>query len=803
MLELPGAATLLAGRTFADLGADVIKVEPPGGDPARRLPPLVEAPSKDEPRGLFWTAYDRGKRHVAADLAAEAGRERVRRLAAGADVLLESLPPGELDRLGLGVDALRAANPGLVVTSLSPFGQDGPYAGRRGSDLVQLAMGGYLNMTGATDGPPLKPSAPLQSQLHASMQAVAATLIALRRRDQTGEGAHVDQAMRDVGLWMLTHTLPFWDLRRMNLKRMGASRDIGGVRRLRTVFDCRDGQVVWLASTGLLGGPALHALVAWMHAEGMAPQWLREIDWAAFDYLANGPDRVERLEDAFAAFFAMKTKAELLDWSLANRLMLAPLQTLSDVLDDPQLAARGSWRRQRIGRRAVRIPGPPVRLTGAVWEPRPLHGTHRRSTRTTWRRREPLSQPPSPSPQPPALPLTGLRVIDFSTTLAGPCATRHLADFGAEVIRIESIAHPETLRAGTPYAGGVAGVNRSGYFATYNAGKKSVALDMRRPEAREVVRRLVRRSDVLVEAFVPGVMKRWGLAWQEVSALNPRLIMASHCLQGQTGPRAAHRGYGQIASAMSGWYDLTGLACEPPVGPYSAYTDFVCWPFLLTAILVALDRREQTGRGQYIDHAQIETSLHFLAPLLLDLQVSGRRASRRGNHEDYAAPSNVYRCAGDDRWLAITVACDAEWSALCRALGHGATAKDRRFATQAARKANEAALDGLVAGWTREADAFALAERLQAAGVAAGAVLRAEDLFADPQIAHRRFFRRLTHAEVGEHAVIGQSFRIEGIEPGPFRPAPLLGEHSFEVCTEVLGMTADEVAELASKGVFE
>ena len=254
---------------------------------------------------------------------------------------------------------------------------------------------------------------------------------------------------------------------------------------------------------------------------------------------------------------------------------------------------------------------------------------------------------------------------------------------------------------------------------------------------------------------------------------------------------------------MSGWYDLTGLPGEDPVGPYSAYTDFVSWPFLLTAILVALEVREQTGRGQYIDHAQVESSVHFLAPLLLDLQVNGRLPTRRGNRDDYAAPNNAYACAGDDRWLAISVTSDDEWRAVCSVLGHADAATDARFATHAARKQNETQLDAEVATWVRDRDAFETAAALQASGVAAGPVLRAEDLFADPQLRHRRFFRRLTHAELSDHAVLTPSFRVEGLEPGPFAAAPLLGEHTMEVLTDVLGMSSEEIAELAALGLFE
>ncbi|HLZ68637.1 MAG TPA: CoA transferase [Dehalococcoidia bacterium] len=419
----------------------------------------------------------------------------------------------------------------------------------------------------------------------------------------------------------------------------------------------------------------------------------------------------------------------------------------------------------------------------------------------------------------PDLPLSGLRVIDFSTTVAGPSAARHLADFGAQVIKVESQAHPDTLRAATPFPERKAGVNRSAYFAAYNAGKLSLSLNMQKPEAREIVRRLIERSDVLIEAFVPGVMARWGLSYEQVSAWNPRIIMASHCLQGQTGPHAQHRGYGQIAGAMSGWYDLTGLEGGEPLGPYSAYTDFVSWPFLLSAILVALEVREETGRGQYIDHAQLESSIHFLAAPLLDLQLNGHELTRRGNREDYVCPNNVYPCAGpgdpssaaegrasqttNDRWIAITVDTDDAWLALCRELGHAGAGADPRFATRAGRKAYEAEIDALLAGWVADEEPFALAERLQAAGIAAGVVERAEDLFADPQLQQRGFFRRLPHAEIGEHAVLTQSFRVEGWDPGPHRAAPLLGEHTHDICREVLELGEDEIARFAAAGVFE
>ncbi len=376
VIELEGAETALCGRSFADLGADVIKIEPPAGDPARRLPPY-------DSRGgsLYWTAYAAGKRSVALDLETATGKAALLALVRVADVLIEALPAGELERLGIGRAALRRANPSLVITSLSPFGRGGPYGERRGSDLVQFAMSGYLNMTGPADGPPLKVSAPYQTWFHGSMHAFAATLLALRRRRRTGDGAVIDQALRDTGIWMLTHTYQFWDLLGVNLKRQGASRDMGGVLRLPTIWAARDGHIIWLFQTGHIGGTRMKQLVAWMDEHGMAPPFLHEIDWESFDLLGAGAERRDALVAAFSAFFATKSREELFAWALPRGVMLAPMQTLRDVAADPQLAARDAWRTLVAGEAdaPARLPGPPVRMSGARWErrgPAPALGQH-------------------------------------------------------------------------------------------------------------------------------------------------------------------------------------------------------------------------------------------------------------------------------------------------------------------------------------------------------------------------------------------------------------------------------------------
>ena len=791
VLEIPGPETWMLGKTLADLGAEVVLAEPPEGDPGRAF-----APHAPGGASLAWTAFNLGKQSVVVDLAEPDGRARLYGLIQGADLLIEGAE--SLAVVGLDAAAIRTANAGILHVGITPFGPDGPRSHWQGADLVHFAAGGYLNMTGAPDGPPLKPSAPLQSYLLAGMHGLVATLLGLRQRRLSGSGQHVEQVIRDCIPWMLTHTYQHWDMLQVDLKRQGARRDVGSAVRLRNVYAVRDGYAVWMFQTGHLGARGLVQLVAWMHEHGLAPEWLRELDWEHLDLLRAGPDMPRALEEVFGAFFATRSKQEILEFALRSGVMIAPMASVADLAGDRQLANRDAWRTiAQPGIGDLRVPGPPLHASAMRWEPRgpaPAigEGAPAWDTRPT----------PSPSSAPPPLPLSGIRVLDFGSTLAAPTAGRHFADFGADVIKIESSTHPDTLRVGTPYASSEPGLDRSGYFGAYNAGKRSLAIDMNQPGAKDVIRRLVERADVVLENFVPGVMQRWGLTWDVLREWNPRLVFASHALQGQDGPYSRHRGYGQIASAMTGWYDLTGEEGGEPLGPYSAYTDFLTWPILAAAILLGLEERDRTGAGQRIDHAQVESSIHFLAPLLLDQQLNGRIATRATDREPYCAPSNVYRAAGDDRWVAIATPNDWHWECLAAAIGRPELAADERFATFAARKANEPAVDALLAEYCATRDPDLLALELQAAGVPAAKVARASDLFADPQLQHRGYFVRLPHAVLGDHAVITPSFRIDGLDAAPRHAAPLLGEHTYEILTGLLGIDDATVAAMVESGLL-
>jgi benzylsuccinate CoA-transferase BbsF subunit len=399
-------------------------------------------------------------------------------------------------------------------------------------------------------------------------------------------------------------------------------------------------------------------------------------------------------------------------------------------------------------------------------------------------------------PTDPALPLADLKVLDFSWVGVGPITVKYLADHGATVIRVESHARLDVVRLGPPWHEAKPGIERSQFYASYNTSKYGLALDLTRPEAQAIARRLAAWADVVVESFTPHVMRGWGLGWEDLRAVNPRLVMMSTCLQGQTGPHAEYPGFGQLMAALSGFYEISGWPDRAPAPPYGAYTDFIVPRLAATALLAAIDHQRRTGEGQYLDVSQFEASLHFLAPALLDHALGGRVAGRSGNRTDHAAPHGAYPCAGDDRWIALSVRGDEEWRALCDVLERPAWRADPRFATHGARVAAADALDALVAGATRAHDVRDLVARLQTAGIAAGPIESALDLHADPVLAGWGFFQWLEHPERPPAPYEGHALRL-GATPGWLRwAAPALGQHTRPVLREVLGMSDQEIARL-------
>lgn len=400
-------------------------------------------------------------------------------------------------------------------------------------------------------------------------------------------------------------------------------------------------------------------------------------------------------------------------------------------------------------------------------------------------------------------PLAGLRVIDFTWVGAGSLATKLLADFGAEVIKIETATRPDILRLTPPFKDGRRGLNRSGYFSNRNTSKKSVALNLSMPAGVALARRLIALADVVANNFTPGTMEKWGLGYEECRRLRPDLIYLDMPMQGNSGPNSRYMGYGTTIAALSGLLFLTRYPDSPPQGTGTNYPDHVPSPYhAVVALLAALRHRRRTGEGQHIEVSQVESMIAVLGVPVLAALANGADPPARGNRHPAACPHGVYPAAGQDRWIAIACMTEGEWDALAALAGQG-WAGDPRFTSLLARLGHQDELDDLIASWTRRQEAFDLAERLQAVGVPAGPVQTPADLLGDPQLRHLGHWITLEHPVMGTSTYDGLAIRLAS-SPGRVRsPAPLLGQHTREVMTGLLGLSEAEVSALEEEGVLK
>jgi len=395
-----------------------------------------------------------------------------------------------------------------------------------------------------------------------------------------------------------------------------------------------------------------------------------------------------------------------------------------------------------------------------------------------------------------------VKVADFSRILAGPGITKFLADYGATVVRVEWPSQPDLLRLLLPFKDGKPGLNRSAFFAYFNANKYSIAINLTHPSGQELAKKLVAWADIVVENFAPGVMEQLSLGYEELKELKPDIIMVRSSNQGQTGPHSKHPGFGHHINALGGFLHFTGWPDREPSSLMPAYPDFFSPLFAVSVLIAALDHRRKTGRGQLIDISQLEVSLQFLAAPLLECEVNGAESSRMGNASPCAAPHGVYRCKGDNRWCAIAVFTEQEWQAFCRAIGNPAWIQHPKFATLSSRKKHEEELNRLVEAWTVNFTAEEVMSLMQEAGIAAGVVQNGRDVYLDPQLKYRQAFWVLPHKVIGPFSHLGQTSWLSKTPAKPRMPAPCLGEHTGYVCKQLLGMSEGEINKLVADGAI-
>ena len=789
-----GVAGQFAGRILADLGAEVLLAEPPGGSRVRTLPPATSAGDS----ALFWH-LNTGKRAVTIP-AGPAGIAVAQRLAASCDAVITD---DVTTAAALRADAQR------VVCLVTDFAGHGPYSDWAGSDMIHQALSGLMFLTGRGTREPLY-GAGQRAYYSAGAAAAAATLAALLERRRSGRGQQVELNVHEVAASMAQNLVTRYSYNGSfptRHKYAGACE----------VFACRDGWAVlfcppgrWARLCRILGAPEL----------GDDPRF------ATFAQL------VERWDEAASGLAPLLKDRSVADTVAAAQqasVMSAPVMSLADVRACEHLAARGFWRSVDHHGRPRPLLGPLFRMSGTpLARPRPAPDLPApvgqfpadqfpadqfpadqfpadQATAEAALAGQASADPAAvgPGPRPPRpLPLAGVTVVELTTAWAGPMTGRILAAFGADVIKVEAAAAMDAWRG--PAAGGEGNrypdfdpgprpFNRNNWFNTQNHGKRSLALDLKSPAAAPVLAELVRRADVVISNFAPGVLARLGLGYDDARRLREDIIMVEMPSAGTGGPLTGFLGVGPTMEALAGMTALNGYGDGVPVRTGPAYADPIGAFTATCAVLGALHARSSTGRGQYVEFAQREGLLHWIGEYLLADPERPGEFTPHGNRSAHAAPHDAYRCAGEDRWVAVAVGTDAQWSALCAVIGRQDLAADPGLATVAGRLGRAGDIDAAMAAWAAGLDNAVAARVLQHAGIPAAPVLSGQDLHDDQQLAAVGFFVDVDHPEAGQHRYQGLPFHFSATPARYGGPAPCLGQHTEQILREI-GLDDDEAA---------
>lgn len=777
VVECVGWNGVYAGRLLAEGGADVLRIVPPGGDPLASEPPFLPAgPSIQE----LW--YNAGKRVMALDLTTDAGRDHLLGLLAGADIVVEDWTPGDEP---LSASRLAAACPRLVRVSVTPVGREA-LRPLLTNDLVANALSGSASVTGSTNTPPLSGYGN-QTYHTVGLYAAICALAALRVARASGQPQHVDLSAHEALVSCTEQVLMEWFFRGNWSGRLAPRQGSLHWSGAYEVYPGRTGQGIMVTAALRLE----EAVLPWMAGDGLAGDL---VDREKFPNLVSMVQNLPYVMSVMRNWVATHDAEEMFYEAQARHLPFGVVWSVAEALaKSPQIAARGYVQGMALpagGRTAV--PGN-LMVTDADG---PRLGAASRCSvgDVAWEPRAPAAGGSSGAHS--ALPLAGVRVLDFTHVLAGPFGTRVLADLGADVIKVGTAAR----------ASGANNPNHP-YYVSWNRNKRSIALDLASETGRQIARQLAARCDVLIENFSAGVISRWGLDRRALAAVNPGLTVVSMGGMGQTGPWKHFVTFAPTVHALTGLTYLTNPPGEHLLGYGFSLTDHLSGLAGALAALEGLAHRDRTGEGLEVDLSQYELGLHIMAPALIDHLANGIDPEPVGNRHPFAAwaPHGVYPASGEDRWVAIAVRDDAGWHRLCQLMGRPELAADPRFATHAERVANADALDAAVAAWTSTRDRYEVMAACQAAGVAAGAVQDAADLTErDENLAAAEFFGQATatNERWGEYGLDRFPARFNGERPPRYEGSHDLGTDTFAVLTELLDLDDEAIAGLVAAGVL-
>ncbi|MET8047322.1 CoA transferase [Streptosporangium sp. NPDC005286] len=767
-----GIAASYCGKMFADAGAEVVKIEPPEGDPMRRWSASGFQPATDRSGALFGY-LNAGKKSVVSGTA---------ELFSDVDLVVTD------GSAGWDVDAVRRLLPpgsATVVVSITPFGLDGPYTETDlpVNEFVLQAMCGSIGGRGWPGEMPLQAGGRIGEWVAGSYGAVAAAA-ALRRSRRTGQGDVVDVSTFEAMVITMG-----------GLSAVAAGLPDGGQGlpprnlELPSIVPTADGLVGFCTITAQQFADFLVLIDR--------PDLVEDADLASF---AGRLRRREEFAEMVENWAATRTTAEIVEFAAALRIPVAPIGTPTTVTEIDHFRERGVFVKNASGHPQPRVPYRSEAFGTVDPGEVPDLGTHDGLVSWPVRDRVPAAEGAA---DPAARPLAGLRIVDFTAFWAGPSATQTLAALGAEVIKVEGLRRPDGMRfsGGRPptvdqwWEWGL-------FFLCNNSDKLDLTLELSLPRAREVALRLIATADMVIENFSPRVMSNLGLEWDAIRAASPRVTMIRMPAFGLDGPWRDRVGFAQTMEQAGGMAWMTGAADGPPLIPRG-----VCDPLAglhaAFASIAAFEVRDATGAGMQVESTMVEAALNVAAEALLEASVNGRELRRDGNRGPGAGPQGVYRCAGDDEWVALALLDDDAWPALARLLGRDDLAGRADLAHEPGRRASADELDEAIGSWSARVDVGDAVDRLRAAGVAAARVSPAADLLTDAQLTARGFWEPVTHPTAGEFLTAGLPFRLASVgEPWFHTPAPLLGQHNEEILTGILGMDSDEIRVLAEEKVI-